>query len=128
MARQEREPYAARYAAKRQHKRLDVEDEVPRKRIERLTESDSEDQDRRCENGGGVQEGDNSGDSYDRSDSDESDSVEIVSESTASCSTSSSSLMTRSSKQLTLVPVLAKNKRSKQARAFHTLWLKDRKH
>ena len=36
--------------------------------------------------------------------------------------------MTRSSKQLTLVPVLAKNKMSKQARAFHTSWLKDRKH
>ena len=67
MARQERELSAARYAVKKQHKQLDdeVEYEVPRKRIESFT-SDSEYQHGRCENGGRVQEGDNSGDSYDQ--------------------------------------------------------------
>jgi len=88
-------------------------------------ESDGRDNDGRCENGAGVvqkviPQGDSSDDSSDKSSLDESDSV-VFTKWTASCSTSSSShLMSRSSKQLTSVPVLAKNKRSKQARAFQT--------
>jgi len=94
-------------AAKKQRDE-EFEDELPRKK--RLA-ADSDSEDGRCENDGGVR-GDSSGDSSHLcSSSDESDSVEIVYKSIASCSTSSSSIFTgRSSKQLTLQPVVAKNK------------------
>jgi len=88
-------------AAKKQHDEEFEDELLNKKRL--AAESNSEDS--RCENDGGVRR-DSSGDSSHLcSSSDESDSVEIVSESIGSCSTYSSSILTGTSlKQSTLQP------------------------
>jgi len=106
--------HVKKFAVKRQHKRFDEEvDEVSRKRLASVVESDGRNDDGRCKNGVGIVpqaslQGNSSDNFSDKSSSDESDSVAFT-ELTANCSTSSGSrLMSRSSKQLNISTSVSK--------------------